>query len=64
MKILKLGAAQSLMFMNAGPAEGLARYGRVKILGIGSAERVPLVPTVPTLREIGISERSAWVVLG
>jgi tripartite-type tricarboxylate transporter receptor subunit TctC len=42
------------MFMNAGPAEGLARDGRVKILGIGSAQRVPLLPNVPTLREQGM----------
>lgn len=42
------------MFMNAGPAESLARDGRVKVLGIGSATRVPLLPNVPTLREQGM----------
>jgi tripartite-type tricarboxylate transporter receptor subunit TctC len=42
------------MFMNAGPAESLARDGRVKVLGIGSSTRVPLLPNVPTLREQGM----------
>lgn len=60
-----LVAAQvDAMFMNAGPAEGLARDGRVKILGIGSAERVPLLPTVPTLRELGMPLDAAnWFAL-
>jgi tripartite-type tricarboxylate transporter receptor subunit TctC len=49
------------MFMNAGPAEGLARDGRVRILGVGSAERVPLIPQVPTLREQGLDiEAANW----
>lgn len=52
------------MFMNAGPAEGLARDGRVKILGIGSPERVPLLPAVPTLRELGMPLDAAnWFAL-
>jgi tripartite-type tricarboxylate transporter receptor subunit TctC len=52
------------MFMNAGPAEGLARDGRVRILGIGSAQRVPLLPNVPTLREQGMAVDSGnWFAL-
>jgi tripartite-type tricarboxylate transporter receptor subunit TctC len=43
------------MFMNAGPAESLAKDGRVKVLGIGSSQRVPLLPNVPTLREQGMA---------
>ncbi len=60
-----LVAAQvDAMFMNAGPAEGLARDGRVKILGIGSPERVPLLPAVPTLRELGMPLDAAnWFAL-
>jgi tripartite-type tricarboxylate transporter receptor subunit TctC len=52
------------MFMNAGPAEALARDGRVRILAIGSAERVPLLPHVPTLRELGMAiEAANWFAL-
>ncbi|MEO3473691.1 tripartite tricarboxylate transporter substrate binding protein [Roseomonas sp. CAU 1739] len=60
-----LVAAQvDAMFMNAGPAEALARDGRVKILGIGSAQRVPLLPAVPTLRELGMPLDAAnWFAL-
>ncbi|MCS6931184.1 MAG: tripartite tricarboxylate transporter substrate binding protein [Acetobacteraceae bacterium] len=47
------------MFMNAGPAESLSRDGRVRILGIGAAERVPLIPHVPTLREQGLDVEAA-----
>ncbi|MCX7685172.1 MAG: tripartite tricarboxylate transporter substrate binding protein [Acetobacteraceae bacterium] len=47
------------MFMNAGPAESLSRDGRVRILGIGAAERVPLIPQVPTLREQGLDVEAA-----
>lgn len=50
-----LVAAQvDAMFMNAGPAESLSKDGRVKVLGIGSSTRVPLLPAVPTLREQGM----------
>jgi tripartite-type tricarboxylate transporter receptor subunit TctC len=60
-----LVAAQvDAMFMNAGPAEALARDGRVKILGIGSPERVPLLPAVATLRELGMPLDAAnWFAL-
>jgi tripartite-type tricarboxylate transporter receptor subunit TctC len=52
------------MFMNAGPAEGLARDGRVQILGIGSSQRVPLLPAVPTLMELGMPlEAANWFAL-
>jgi tripartite-type tricarboxylate transporter receptor subunit TctC len=60
-----LVAAQvDAMFMNAGPAEALARDGRVLILGVGSSERVPLLPAVPTLRELGMPVEAAnWFAL-
>lgn len=52
------------MFMNAGPAAELAKDGRVRILGIGSSERIPLLPAVPTLREQGMPVGAAnWFAL-
>lgn len=52
------------MFMNAGPAEGLARDGRVRILAVGSAERVPLLPAVPSFAELGTPLDAAnWFAL-
>ena len=41
------------MFLNAGPAEASARDGRLKILGVGAAARIPLLPNTPTLAELG-----------
>ncbi len=59
-----VGGQVDAMFMNAGPAEGLARDGRVRILGIGSSQRVPLLPAVPTLRELGMPLDAAnWFAL-
>lgn len=49
------------MFLTAGGAEAAARDGRVKLLAVSSAERVPLLPDVPTLREAGVSvEGGNW----
>jgi tripartite-type tricarboxylate transporter receptor subunit TctC len=46
------------------PAEGLARDGRVRILGIGSTQRVPLLPAIPTLQELGLRiEAANWFAL-
>ncbi|CAH0156287.1 tripartite tricarboxylate transporter substrate binding protein [Roseomonas sp. CECT 9278] len=42
------------MFLNAGPAEAAARDGRTKILGVGAAARIPLLPNVPTMAELGM----------
>jgi tripartite-type tricarboxylate transporter receptor subunit TctC len=60
-----LVAAQvDAMFMNPGPAESLARDGRVKIIGMGSGTRIPLLPNVPTLREQGMPVDAAnWFAL-
>jgi tripartite-type tricarboxylate transporter receptor subunit TctC len=61
-----LAAQVDSMFMNAGPAEALARDGRVRILGIGSSQRVPLLPAVATFQELGMPlEAANWfAVLG
>ena len=42
-----------VMFLNAGPAEAVARDGRAKILGVGANERIPLLPNLPTMAELG-----------
>lgn len=49
-----LGGQVDVMFLNAGPAEAVARDGRAKILGVGAAERIPLLPDTPTLAELGM----------
>lgn len=49
-----LGGQVDVMFLNAGPAEAMARDGRAKILGVGAAERIPLLPDTPTLAELGM----------
>lgn len=49
------------MFLTAGGGEAAARDGRVKLLAVSSAERVPLLPDVPTLRQAGITvEGGNW----
>lgn len=42
-----------VMFLNAGPAEAVARDGRASILGMGASERIPLLPNLPTMAELG-----------
>lgn len=48
-----LGGQVDVMFLNAGPAEAVARDGRSKILGVGASERIALLPQVPTMAELG-----------
>ncbi|SHJ20830.1 Tripartite-type tricarboxylate transporter, receptor component TctC [Roseomonas rosea] len=43
-----------VMFLNAGPAEAVARDGKVRILGVGAAQRIPLLPETPTMAELGM----------
>jgi tripartite-type tricarboxylate transporter receptor subunit TctC len=47
------GGQVDCMFLNAGPAEALARDGKVRILAVGATARIPLLPQVPTLAELG-----------
>jgi tripartite-type tricarboxylate transporter receptor subunit TctC len=42
-----------VMFLNAGPAEAIARDGKARILGVGADGRIPLLPNVPTMAELG-----------
>lgn len=49
------------MFLNAGPAEAAARDGKPRILGVGAADRIPLLPATPTLAELGMPiEAANW----
>jgi tripartite-type tricarboxylate transporter receptor subunit TctC len=45
-------------------AEAQVKSGRVKVLGIASTKRSPLLPDVPTLAESGIKEAEAIVWFG
>ncbi|MFC7738450.1 Bug family tripartite tricarboxylate transporter substrate binding protein [Roseomonas sp. GCM10028921] len=46
-------------FLNAGPAEAVARDGKVKILAVGGLQRIALLPEVPTLAELGMPVNAA-----
>ena len=46
-------------FLNAGPAEALARDGKVKILAVGGPQHLPLLPEVPTLEERALPVNAA-----
>ncbi|SDB74606.1 Bug family tripartite tricarboxylate transporter substrate binding protein [Belnapia rosea] len=46
-------------FLNAGPAEALARDGKLKILAVGGPQRLPLLPDVPTLTERSLPVNAA-----
>ena len=45
-------------------AEGQIKAGRVKVLGLASTKRSPLLPDVPTLAESGIKDAEAIVWFG
>lgn len=47
------GGQVDVMFITAGAGEAAARDGQVKILAAGSPTRIPLLPDVPTLTELG-----------
>lgn len=49
-----LGGQVDVMFLNAGPAEAIARDGKARILGVGADSRIPLLPDTPTLAELGM----------
>jgi tripartite-type tricarboxylate transporter receptor subunit TctC len=56
-----MGGQVDVMFLNAGPAEAIARDGKAKILGVGADSRIPLLPNVPTMAELGMPiEASNW----
>jgi tripartite-type tricarboxylate transporter receptor subunit TctC len=51
-----IGGQVDCMFLTAGGAEAASRDGRVKLLAVSAAERMALLPDVPTLREAGTDE--------
>lgn len=52
------------MVLPAGGAESLARDGRTRILAVLAPERLPLIPNVPTLKELGMDFTSGlWLAL-
>lgn len=53
-----------LTFENLPVALPHARSGRLKILGVGSAERSPLAPEFPTIREGGVTGYEAVTAFG
>lgn len=56
-----IGGQVDAMFITAGAGEAAARDGRVKILAAGSPTRIPLLPSVPTLAELGMPiEAGNW----
>ena len=54
-----VGGQVDAMFLNAGPAEALARDGRPKVLAVGSRERMDILPAAPTLVEQGLDMEGA-----
>ncbi|MFC4168365.1 Bug family tripartite tricarboxylate transporter substrate binding protein [Teichococcus aestuarii] len=52
------GGQVDCMFLNAGPAEALARDGKARILALGAAERLDLLPNTPTMIELGVPVES------
>jgi tripartite-type tricarboxylate transporter receptor subunit TctC len=49
-----LGGHISMMFVQTASAEDLAKAGKIKILGIGSPKRSPMLPNVATFDELGL----------
>jgi tripartite-type tricarboxylate transporter receptor subunit TctC len=53
-----------VMYTTTVSAESQIKAGRVKVLGLASAKRSPLLPDVPTLAESGIKDAEAIVWFG
>ncbi|NYT36399.1 tripartite tricarboxylate transporter substrate binding protein [Allopusillimonas soli] len=49
-----LGGHIDMMFVQSASAVELAKAGKIRILGIGSPERSPALPEVPTFDELGL----------
>ena len=51
-----------MMFCDVPPALPLIQSGKVRALGVTTAQRVPAVPDVPPLAEVGIPgyDTSSW----
>jgi tripartite-type tricarboxylate transporter receptor subunit TctC len=49
-----VGGHIQLMFCDIPPAAGMISAGKVRVLGVSTAERVPSYPDVPTVAEAGV----------
>jgi tripartite-type tricarboxylate transporter receptor subunit TctC len=49
-----LGGHVSMMFVQTASAADLAKAGKIRILGIGSPQRSPMLPDVPTFEQLGV----------
>ena len=60
-----VGGNIDLMFDNVGSALPLHRAGQLRILGVGTAARSPLLPDTPTIEEQGLAgyRSSTWFAL-
>ena len=60
-----VGGSIDLMFDNVGSALPLHRTGQIRILGVGTATRSPLLPNTPTIEEQGLAgyRSSTWFAL-
>ena len=60
-----VGGNIDLMFDNLGSALPLHRAGQIRILGVGTATRSPLLPDTPTIEEQGLKgyRSSTWFAL-
>jgi tripartite-type tricarboxylate transporter receptor subunit TctC len=57
-----VGGHISLMFSDVPPALPLIRAGKVRALGVTTAQRVPAAPEIPPLAEVGVPgyDASSW----
>ncbi len=57
-----IGGQVNIMFLNMPTGLGQVKAGKVRILGVTSAKRVPQLPDVPTIEEAGLKgfETAAW----
>ena len=52
----------SLMFVDPSAAVQLARQGKLRALGVTTAQRVPMAPELPPLAEVGLPgyDAASW----
>jgi tripartite-type tricarboxylate transporter receptor subunit TctC len=60
-----VGGHIQLMFCDIPPAAGMVAAGKVRVLGVSTAERVPSFPDVPTVAEAGVPgfAVAAWFMI-
>ncbi len=60
-----VGGQLHFLVTDAGLGVAQAQGGRVKVLGVSSAQRVPAIPNIPTIAEAGLPgyEFTAWLAI-